>query len=101
MYFFAENGYEYLKFHLVNTEQFNRQKLEYLKFRIHQYLGVPIEFILTGGLETDRSILLTFMIPEGAGEPYLTLDPDHARLLLSDGVDRVEFRDKVIQCNSK
>lgn len=98
---FAENGYAYLKFHVVNTENFNREKLEDLRFRIHQYLGVPVEFILVHGLETDRSILITFMIPEGAGDPYFTLDPDHARLLSSYGVDRVEFRDKVIQCNSK
>jgi hypothetical protein len=99
--FFSENGYEYLKFHLVGTENFNRQALEDLRIRIHQYLGVPGEFILVRGLETDRSILLTFMIPVGAGDPYLTLDPEHARLLLSYGVDRVEFREKVIQCNGK
>lgn len=49
-----ENGYKFLKIHIVGTATFDRDQLEKLRYRIARLLVTPLEFVIVTGIEKNE-----------------------------------------------
>lgn len=70
-----ENGYKYLKFHIMGTdlEKYQRPELEKLRSMIASVLRVPPEFVIVSGIEPSNSLLITIMVLEDDAHRLLIL----------------------------
>lgn len=70
-----ENGYKYLKFHIMGAdlETYQRPELEKLRSMIAELLRVPPEFVIVSGIEPSNSLLITIMVLEDDAQRMSTL----------------------------
>ena len=90
------DSYAAVKFHVDGAGKLERNKLEIIRSRVSQYLGVPVHSVVVAGIALTDSYLVTFFIPVGFEEVLLSLDPTEQKSFLSIGVDFIIVNDKTI-----
>lgn len=93
-----ENGYKYLKFHIMGTdlEKYQRPELEKLRSMIASVLRVPPEFVIVAGIEPSNSLLITIMVLEEDAQRMSTLSPASLTVLTEMFVNSVMVNEKQI-----
>jgi len=90
------DGYTPVKFHVDGARALDRNKLEIIRSRTSQYLGVSDHSVVVTGIALTNSYLVTFFIPLEFEEVLLRLDPTEQKSFLSLGVDFIIVNDKTI-----
>lgn len=93
-----ENGYKYLKFHIVGTdlETYQKPELEKLRSMIASLLRVPPEFVIVSGIEPSNSLLITIMVLEDDAQRMSTLPLASLTVLSEMFVNSVMVNEKQI-----
>ena len=84
VFYFTENGYKHLKFHIEGADlnKYNRGELERLRSKIaSELLHVPPEFVIVAGIEPSSSLMITIMLLEDDAIRLVSFPPESLAVL--------------------